>query len=267
MKPILKYSGGKSKEIKYFEKYIPKYTGNYIEPFFGGGSLYFYLEPEYAIINDLNPKLINFYQEIQTDFYKLLYDCKHLKNLYDNNSIEQNKQLYLLMRDMFNNKIKKEYSDGAIYYFINKLAFSGMIRYNSKNQFNVPFGYYKSFNVSFDEKYHTLMKPAKIFNKNYSYIFDMSNQNDFMFLDPPYHCIFSNYGNEKYKNGFSEDDHRMLAEDFKNLSCKALMVIGKTPLIYELYKNYIVDEYDKNYSISIKNRIKSSSVHLIIKNY
>ena len=52
--PMLKYRGGKRREIKYIEKYIPDYSGRYIEPFFGGGALFFYLEPDKAIINVIN---------------------------------------------------------------------------------------------------------------------------------------------------------------------------------------------------------------------
>ena len=51
MKPIVKYRGGKSKEIPMIEKHIPEFSGRYIEPFFGGGALYFHLEPEKAIVN------------------------------------------------------------------------------------------------------------------------------------------------------------------------------------------------------------------------
>jgi DNA adenine methylase len=61
MKPLIKYRGGKSKEIPQLIKHIPKYSGRYIEPFFGGGALYFYLEPKKAIINDINSKLMAFY--------------------------------------------------------------------------------------------------------------------------------------------------------------------------------------------------------------
>lgn len=60
MKPIIKYRGGKSKEIPQILPYIPQFTGRYIEPFFGGGALFFYLEPSNAIINDINENLINF---------------------------------------------------------------------------------------------------------------------------------------------------------------------------------------------------------------
>lgn len=62
MKPIIKYRGGKSKEIPMIEKHIPEFSGRYIEPFFGGGALYFHLEPEKAIINDINSKLMAFYR-------------------------------------------------------------------------------------------------------------------------------------------------------------------------------------------------------------
>ena len=61
MKPMIKYAGGKSREIEIIKKIIPEYKGRYIEPFLGGGALYFYLEPEKAIINDVNSKLIEFH--------------------------------------------------------------------------------------------------------------------------------------------------------------------------------------------------------------
>lgn len=98
-------------------------------------------------------------------------------------------------------------------------------------------------------------------------MFNLAGSNDFMFLDLPYDCKFSDYENSKYKEGFTEDDQRKLAEDFRNLNCKALMIIGKTPLIEELYKDFIVDEYGKHYAINIKNQFSQDTKHLIITNY
>lgn len=91
-----------------------------------------------------------------------------------------------------------------------------------------------------------------------------------MFLDPPYHsATFHDYGNcvKSDENAFDESERRRLAEEFKKLKCKALMVIGETELIRELYKDYIVDEYGKNYSVNIRNRFKNSAKHLVITNY
>lgn len=89
----------------------------------------------------------------------------------------------------------------------------------------------------------------------------MAQTDDFIFLDPPYDCVFSDYGNEEYKDGFNDDSHVALAEDFKNLNCKALFAIGRTPLTEKLYGDMIIDEYAKNYSVNIRNRFKSAATH------
>ncbi|MDR0563714.1 MAG: hypothetical protein LBG78_02095, partial [Azoarcus sp.] len=74
-------------------------------------------------------------------------------------------------------------------------------------------------------------------------------------------------GNIDAMNGFDESEHRRLAADFKNLPCRALMVVGKTPLTQSLYGKYIRDEYYKNYSVNIRNRFNNDSVHVVVRNY
>lgn len=88
MKPILKYRGGKSKEIKYFEKLIPKFN-RYVEPFMGGGGVYFYLEPENALLNDINKRLINFYQGIQKDYQIIRKELDFLGKEYARKSLQK----------------------------------------------------------------------------------------------------------------------------------------------------------------------------------
>jgi DNA adenine methylase len=88
-----------------------------------------------------------------------------------------------------------------------------------------------------------------------------------MFLDPPYDCVFSDYGNREIKDGFNEAEHRRLREAFFKLECKALMVIGKTELTYSLYKDSIVHEYEKAYAVNIRNRFKSAGKHILVSNY
>ena len=68
MNPVLKYRGGKSREIPRFLQYIPDDFNHYIEPFFGGGAVFFYLEPDNAIINDANNRLMTFYQQLRDDY-------------------------------------------------------------------------------------------------------------------------------------------------------------------------------------------------------
>mgnify|MGYP004527965469 CR=1 FL=1 len=85
MKPLIKYRGGKSKEIPNIQKHIPLFSGRYIEPFFGGGALYFYLEPKNAIINDINEKLISFYKGVQSDYQNLRIELNNVEKKYEEN--------------------------------------------------------------------------------------------------------------------------------------------------------------------------------------
>ena len=143
-----------------------------------------------------------------------------------------------------------------------------MIRYNALGEYNVPYGRYKHLNTKSVTLYHSeLLQRAELYNVDYSNIFNMCKEDDFVFLDPPYDCVFSDYGNEEYKDGFGEESHKKLANDFVNLPCKALMVIGRTALTEELYKGYIVGEYEKNYSVNIRNRFKSAARHIVVSNY
>ncbi|GAD07120.1 Modification methylase DpnIIA [Porphyromonas crevioricanis] len=283
MKPLLKYRGGKSREIENFIHFIPEDYERYIEPFAGGASLFFYLEPSKALINDINPRLIDFYLSVRDDFHQLKTELMNLEQVYRFNQNEyeiaksstspfdyienKNEELYYQIRDMFNGKVTKEYLDATLYYFINKIAFSGMLRFNSKGEYNVPFGRYKKFNTELvSEAHRDLLQRAEILQLDYSDIFSKCTTSDFLFLDPPYDCIFTDYGNI-HQDDFSEKNHIALANDFRNLPAKTMMVIGKTDLIEELYRPFIRAEYSKQYAVNIRNRFKSESTHLIITNY
>lgn len=279
MKPMLKYRGGKSKEIKFYEKYFRIEYDRFFEPFFGGGATYFYFEPNKAVINDLNNKLIGFYNDVKYNYNQLKLELSQLQYIYEENQLEfeklkecnpnikvnnNNEDLYYEIRKEFNYPSGK-YLHGTVYYFINKTAYSGMIRYNKKGEFNVPYGRYKNFNTNLiTNKHYELLKNTEIYNLDYAKIFEMATPNDIMFLDPPYDCVFNDYGNN---DGFNEEDQRRLAEEYKNLNTRALMIVAKTPLTEELYSKFIVEEYDKNYAVNIRNRFKSEAKHIIIKNY
>ena len=86
-----------------------------------------------------------------------------------------------------------------------------------------------------------------------------------MFLDPPYDCIFHDYGN--MTTNFDEDEHRRLAAAIQNSNCRILMVIGKTPLTEELYAGHIVTEYPVRYSVNIRNRFDTDTTHIVVTNY
>ncbi len=283
MNPVLKYRGGKSREIPRFVQYIPNNYNRYIEPFLGGGAVYFYLEPENAILNDLNVRLMTFYTQLRNNYPLMRQQLDVIQHIYEVNQAayrrlkaqavpevrvpNENEELYYQMRELFNHP-DDTYLDGVLYFFINKTAYSGMIRYNNNGEYNVPFGRYPNLNTHLITQQHSdLLQNAELFNLDYRAIFDMAEADDFIFLDPPYDCIFNDYGNIDLMNGFDETEHRRLAADFRNLPCRALMIIGKTPLTEELYGDFIFDEYYKNYAVNIKNRFKNDRMHIVVKNY
>ena len=245
MNPVLKYRGGKSREIPHFLSHIPNHFHRYLEPFFGGGSVYFHLEPSQAILGDINERLMTFYRQLRDNYPQMRRQLDKLEKEYESNQTtyqqakrknpelhvpNANEDLYYHIRNLFNHP-DGVYLDGVLYFFINKTAYSGMIRYNKNGEYNVPFGRYSHLNTQLVTQQHSdLLQGAELYCADYNKIFSMAQKEDFMFLDPPYDCVFHDYGNrDKLENGFDETEHRRLAADFRNLSCRALMVIGKPP--------------------------------------
>jgi DNA adenine methylase len=144
-----------------------------------------------------------------------------------------------------------------------------MLRYNKNGKFNIPFGRYKTINYEAlnNKDYETLLSRTQILCKSFEYIFENYNdENNFMFLDPPYDSEFTDYGYCQ----FGKKEQEKLAKLFKETKIKCLMVIGKTTFIQELYKDYIVDEYDKNYRFKLYDGRVGDEIntkHLVIKNY
>ena len=168
MNPVLKYRGGKSREIPRFIHYIPENFNRYIEPFFGGGAVYFHLEPKKAIINDANERLMTFYSQLRDEYPQMRQQLDNLQRVYEDNHAEYkrlkaltpdervpnaNEELYYRMRKLFNHP-DDTYLDGVLYFFINKTAYSGMIRYNRNGDYNVPFGRYPNLNTRLITQQH-----------------------------------------------------------------------------------------------------------------
>lgn len=156
MNPVLKYRGGKSREIPRFLQYIPDDFNRYIEPFFGDGAVFFYLEPDNPIINDVNERLMIFYQQLRDNYSEMRLQLDELQYKYEVNQMDYkrlktltpdirvpnaNEDMYYHMRELFNHP-DDSFLDGVLYFFINKTAYSGMIRYNNNGEYNVPFGRY-----------------------------------------------------------------------------------------------------------------------------
>lgn len=283
LKPLIKYRGGKSKEFVHYEKFIPRDYETYYEPFVGGAATFFKLMPQKAVIGDINKPLINFYRDVRDRFDDLAKELADIQAVYEKNQLayrekkkkypdkripNANEELYYSLRDQYNGLAKMMYSPAALYFFINKTAYSGMIRYNAQGHFNVPFGRYENFNTALVTKEHSLLlQRTEILCADYEESFRRAGNGDFMYLDPPYDCVFNDYGNQQLANGFDEAEHRRLAKMFRKLKCRAMMVIGHTPLTEELYGDLVKAEYAKDYAVNIRNRFHSQATHYVVTNY
>lgn len=258
LKPIVKWSGGKSDELKNIIPHVPKDYTTYLEPFVGGGALYFNLNPTKAVINDVHKELVDFYQSIKNG---------HAEEIYEFMKEHANEEeVYYKVRSYDNTEML---DNAKRFYYLRKTCYRGMLRYNKKGEFNIPYGRYKTYKYEEikNKDYEELLKRTEIFNKSFEYIFENNNNSEnFMFLDPPYDSEFTDYG---YCT-FGKDEQRKLAKCFKETNIKCLMIIGKTPFIEELYKDYIVGEYDKKYRFKLHSGRVGDEIntkHLIIKNY
>lgn len=283
LKPLIKYRGGKSKEIPRYERFIPQNYETYYEPFVGGGATFFALAPQHAVIGDINEPLINFYRDVRNRFDELSRELAEIEAIYVRNQADYkerkkmhpgdripnaNEELYYRLRDQYNGIAPAQYSRAALYFFINKTSYSGMIRFNAQGHFNVPFGRYENFNTRLVTREHSrLLQRTEILCADYEESFRRAGENDFMYLDPPYDCVFNDYGNRELANGFDEAEHRRLAKLFRELRCRALMIIGHTPLTEELYGDLVKFEYAKDYAVNIRNRFHSKATHYVVTNY
>jgi DNA adenine methylase len=259
LKPLIKWSGGKSDEIAKFISYIPTNYDTYLEPFIGGGAVYFHLNPQKAIITDVHKDLVDFYKSIKdgkgNDIYTFMQNSPN------------NEETYYKIRDEMT--INNYLDNAKRFFYQRKTCFRGMLRYNSSGKFNIPFGRYKTYNYEIlkNKKYEDLLKNTTVECKDFSYIFEnYNNTNNFMFLDPPYDSEFTDYG----YCSFGKEEHKKLAEYFKSTTIKCLMIIGKTDFISDLYKDYIVNEYEKKYRFKLHSGRVGDEIntkHLIIKNY
>lgn len=187
--------------------------------------------------------------------------------------------VYMFFRNLYNNEalLSENLSlSTALFLFIRNYCYSGMFRYNSKGQFNVPYGgiaynrkslnkkieYYKS------KPLHEKLSNTNIYNTDFEKFLNdtVPSKNDFIFLDPPYDTEFSTYA----KNTFGKEDQKRLADYLIN-ECKAnwMLVIKSTPFILSLYENkdLHIRIFDKKYLVSFMNRNNKDVQHLLITNY
>lgn len=238
-RPVLKWAGGKTQMLNSIMPKVPEKYGRYIEPFFGGGALFFALNPEQAVIADSNPELINMYYEVANHVDDVIGYLRQYKNT---------KEDFYSVRELDWLKLPKSEAAARMIY-LNKTCFNGLYRVNKKGQFNVPYGKYISPNYCDEEALYAASRAlgrATIVCEDYvSILKDYAREGDFVFLDPPYLPISEYADFKRYtKEQFYEEDHMELAKEverLQRLGCYVILTNSNHPLVHELYASYKIE--------------------------
>ena len=369
LEPILKWPGGKERELKYIIPNLPKSFDNYYEPFVGGGSVFMGITAKQYYINDFSQELMDLYgfikthnpsffkycestnksienaglfaykkyetiiklyksfrtntinletfidnvsefildnqndilsiidtmdkdrsffvDEMKLTFVRKMQRMKQLeltkgmmpeKDVFDNIETIIKGSLYMYYRHLYNSayELSQEWRI-TLFYYLRNYAYSGMFRYNSSGEFNVPYGGI-AYNGKLTRKKLNYYKSDNCQNKLSNTIIDnidfeaflskyQPTENDFVFLDPPYDTEFSTYA----QNDFTRTDQSRLACYMIN-KCRAkwMLIIKNTDFIYDLYSNHsgiYIKSFDKEYVVSFMNRNDKKVTHLLITNY
>lgn len=181
--------------------------------------------------------------------------------------------VYMYFRHLYNIRYGSQQMVTTMFIFMRNYCFSNLFRYNDKGEFNVAYGgisynsktLLNTINKYKEKELLDKLSMTDIYNQDFDDFLDRDyNDDDFIFLDPPYDTMFSKYGH----NSFTKEDHIRLANRLKDIKCRWMLVIKYTDFIYDLYKDYNIIFYDNKYTQNIKNRYNENDVkHIIIRNY
>lgn len=275
MKPIIKWVGGKSQVLdKIREMLPPGFDPNknmYYEPFLGGGAVLLNLNPSRAIVSDINPELINVYQQVKDNVEFVISDLSKLDRCHE--GYDDPKVFYYDVRNDFNKYLgDKTPTQAARFIYLNKHCFNGLYRVNSRGQFNVPFnGKYTGESCHFDHMRAVSKQIQNVHFQCTDFAVTVCDAlpGDFVFIDSPYAPLTPTSFVDYTKEGFSYDDHIRLAEVFKELSedgVYCMLTNHDTELIRELYKDYKITEVEVRRSIN-RNGDGRKGKEVIITNF
>ena len=235
---FLRYPGGKQRHLYFFNELLPKsksIKGNYVEPFVGGGSVFFYMNPNGAILSDKNLELIDLYKgikEFPDEVWQ--YYC----------SFPTTKKAYYQIRDFPTQNIPLSLRAARTLY-LNRTCFKGMWRHNSQGKFNVGYGGQdRRWVITQEDLKEISSRLSNVVLKCYDFekIINSCNRGDFLFLDPPYRPgekeqIYSHYVSGK----FTFNDQKRLARSLRKASNKGvkwLMTNSSNDEIKRMYDGY-----------------------------
>jgi len=217
-RPFLRWAGGKQRWLTSNSSLLPRFDGQYFEPFLGGGSVFFHLvrgeaRPFRAWLGDQNLQLVRAYNDIRNSLEEVLEDVRIIQAAYS--EARDKRRFYEEVRESFNDGLPK--SNTARFIFLNATCWNGLWRTNSNGTFNVPFGSPKSDDVMPTEdelrNVSAALQHARVRASSWENLVASAGTGDFVFLDPPYYSDSLQKGSPKYgASVFGYPAHKRLAE-------------------------------------------------------
>ncbi len=273
--PFLKWAGGKRQLIPQLKNYFPKKFNKYIEPFVGGGAVFFYLYREgflkykKAVLIDINKELINCYKVIKNNVIDLIKSLRNHKN---------EKNYYYKVRELdrnfetYNKMTAIEKASRIIY--LNRCCYNGLYRVNSKGQFNVPFGKYKNPNFCDKENLRAVnmvLQNVKIIHDSFERCPDFTNENTFLYFDPPYVPLSKTASFTSYtKENFIKEDQiklKRLIDKLTEIGSKVMLSNSYNDFILDLYKEYFIKKVSAKRAINSNASKRGEIKEVLITNY
>ena len=245
---FLKWAGGKNWFVKHQRHRLPAQYNRYIDPFLGGGSVFFYMEPEEAVLSDVNGELITTYRAIQQDWQRLDRKLRaHARR--------HNDAYYYVVRGQ---RPREATSIAARMIYLNRTCFNGIDRVNRRGECNVPRGS-KDTVITGQEEFEQrslLLQNAELIHCDFEETINIAAEGDFLFCDPPY-AIQEEQSFVGYtQNLFNWNDQIRLAdalERARQRGVQILMTNVNHPSVRALYENregFLLDEVERYSSIS-----------------
>ena len=271
---FLKWAGGKKRLASTLFKLAPNNMENYYEPFLGSGAFFFYLSQTKkkfkAVLSDSNSELINVYKQLRDNTNELI----EILSKFQTNYFKNREKYYYFIRDEYITKNSIELA--ARFIFLNKSCYNGLYRVNRLGNFNVPHGRYMNPKICNKEKLIDCsellrISDATIVCDTYKNIISKCENNDFIYLDPPYFPISKTSNFTDYtKECFEILEHNELAKEFERLSsigAKAILSNSNSEYIKSLYKKYNIIKIRSLRNINCNPHKRKDHYDLIILNY
>lgn len=223
LKPPLKWAGGKRWQLPHLLPFWKSHNHRrLVEPFCGGLAVALGLNPGRALLNDVNPHLVNFYAWLK-------------RGLRTDLDMQNDERHYYRARARFNTLLAREEERSreaaALFYYLNRTGYNGLCRFNRKGEFNVPFGRYRKIGYRDDfTEYSVALSKWEFTNLDFEEM--RLERNDFVYADPPYDVEFTSYS----KGGFSWEDQIRTAEWLARHKGPVILVNQATEQIRRLYR-------------------------------